>query len=62
MISEAQKRATAKYIKNHYVTIHVKFKLVDDKELIDYIKSQPIQNAWIVKALYQVMQEEKNKQ
>lgn len=62
MISEAQKRATAKYIKKHYVTIHVKFKLVDDKELIDYIKSQPLQNAWIVKALYQVMQEEKNKQ
>lgn len=62
MRSEAQKRATAKYIKKHYVTIHVKFKKVDDKELIDYIKSQPLQNAWIVKALYQVMQEEKNKQ
>lgn len=38
----------------------VKFKLVDDKELIKYIKSNSSQNDWIIQALYKIMQQEKS--
>ncbi len=57
--TEAQKKATAKYIKSHYTVFKLRFKKDADADLITWLDSKESKNACIIQALRELMEKEK---